>query len=122
MRIAVASSEQSLDSTVDFHTGRAPWFIVYDTNQETHEFIDNWSCFACLHWAGSKSVDTLVRASVRAVIVRHIGPNAFRLVKREGISVFLAEESSVADAVRLFREGKLPSAERPNCTGHVHLQ
>lgn len=122
MKVAVASSGQWLDSMVDEHFGRARCFIVYDTSQDSHEVIDNWQCLECVHWAGTKSVDRLAQAGVSSVIVRYIGPNAFRMLAQAGIDVLFTEESSVVDAVRRFREGKLLPAKAPNCNGHKHLR
>jgi predicted Fe-Mo cluster-binding NifX family protein len=120
MRIAVASSGEWLDSVVDYHTGRAAFFILYDTDQESCEAIDNWRCIKILHWAGSRAVKLLVEARTQAVIVRHIGPCAFRRLSDANISVFLADEDTVVRAIRRFREGELAVAEEPNCHGHSH--
>jgi len=120
MKIAVASSGKWLDSIVDFHTGRAAFFVVYDTKQENYEAIDNWLSIKCLHWAGSRAVNLLVEAGAQAVIVRHIGPRAFRRLLEAKITVFYVDEDTVVNSIRAFREGELSAAKKPNCNGHAH--
>ncbi len=122
MKIAVASSGRWLESTVDFHTGRAACFIIYDTDSETHEAIDNWKCTECVHWAGLKSSNILIEAGVETMIVRNIGPNTFRRLLNAQIDIYYAEEITVVRAIRLFRDGKLSVALEYNCAGHSHLK
>jgi len=120
MKIAVASSGKWLASNVDFHTGRAECFIVYDTGEESFAVIDNWLCTECVHWAGHQAATELIDAGIEAVIVRNIGPNTFRRLTDQNISIFYTEETTVVKAIRRFREGKLSLADEPNCFGHVH--
>lgn len=122
MKVAVASSGRWLASDVDFHTGRAFCFIVYDTDSETYDVLDNWTCTECLHWAGLKTAETLIRAGVSTVIVRNIGPNTFRSLVKAGITIFYTEQLSVVKAIRLYREGALSKAREHNCAGHPHLK
>jgi len=122
MKLAVTSFGSSLDSPVDLHTGRAASLILYDTEEESHDVIYNWHHTQLLHWAGSNTTRTLIEARVDAVIVRQIGPCAFRALSDAGIQVWVVEEeTTVVRAIRRFREGKLSLAEGPNCKGHDHL-
>lgn len=120
MIIAVASSGKWLESSVDFHAGRAECFVLYNTEDENFEVIDNWKCIECLHWAGVRAAQLLAEAGVEAVIVRHIGPNTFRKLTDFKIGVFYSEDVTVIRAIRLFREGRLEAATEPNCNGHRH--
>jgi len=122
MIIAVASSGQWLDSIVDSHTGRAACFILYDTDQESHNVIDNCRCIECKHWAGSHMANNLIETKADVVIVRNIGNNTFRKLTAANINVFYVDDISVAKAIRRFREGKLSKAKEYNCNGHSHLQ
>lgn len=121
MKIAVASSGRWLESDVDYHTGRAACFVLYDTQTETFEVLDNWKCMECVHWAGVNSANRIVAMDADVVIVRHIGPNTFRAFLTANVHVFYTKEMSVVQAIRQFREGKLPPAIEFNCAGHGHL-
>lgn len=120
MRIAIAASGKWLDSDVDSHTGRAPFFIVYDEDDEDYKVIDNSSRYRCQHWAGSHTAKMLVEASVDVVLVRRIGPCAHRWFKNAEVPIFCTPNTSIAKAVRRFREGSLPPIDEPNCQGHFH--
>jgi len=121
MILAVAASGKWLDSIVDNHTGRAACFVLYDTEHESHEVIDNLHCTGWSHWAGSLTARRLVGAGVQAVIVHRIGPVAFRYLVNSSIDVFYVDKIPVVNAIRRFREGGMSPAERPNCRGHAHL-
>lgn len=41
MKIAITSTGNSLDSFVDSRFGRCAWFVVYDTDSKSFEFIPN---------------------------------------------------------------------------------
>ncbi len=120
MKIAVASSGKWLDCAVDEHTGRAAFFVIYDTDQESYRAVENWDSQECIHWAGPRTADVLSQTEIDAIIVRYIGPSAFRKLSNAGIGVFYADEISAVEAIRRFREGKLRRATEPNCPGHGH--
>ncbi len=120
MKIAIAASGKWLDSYVDLNTGRAPFFIVYDEDEEDFEVIDNSSRFRCKHWAGSQTAKALVESRVDAVLVRQIGPCAYRCFKNAAIPVYHTPKTTIVKAVKRFREGALLPIEKPNCEGHSH--
>ena len=121
MKIAVASSGRWIESEVDPHAGRAACFIVYDTEDESHEVVENWRNERLPHWAGSSAMQALVDAGADAFVVRKIGPNAFRVVSEAAIDVYVAAEGRIVEAIRSLREGKLEKLDAPNCQGHPHL-
>ena len=41
MKIAITTSSNSLSEELNKTFGRAPGFLIYDTETQTHEFIDN---------------------------------------------------------------------------------
>ena len=122
MKIAIASTGHSINSEVDLHTGRARCFVIYDTGKEDFEVYDNWRERECHHWAGSRTADILSELCVDAIILRNIGPCAFRRLSETRIGLYQAPMGSrVVEAIRGLREHKLPIVETPNCTGHNHL-
>ena len=120
MKIAVAAFGRWLESEVDQHTGRALSFVLYDTEEESFQVFENWRSSQCIHWAGSSAANDLVKAGADAVIVRNIGPCAFRVFQEARIPVYLVEDTTVVQAIRQMREGALKTADEPNCDGHIH--
>ena len=41
MKIAIPADEKKIDSTVCQSFGRTPYFLIYDTDKESADFIDN---------------------------------------------------------------------------------
>jgi predicted Fe-Mo cluster-binding NifX family protein len=121
VKIAVASSGTSLDSWVDEHTGRAAFIIIYDTESEHYAAHDNFSSLDCIHWAGPRIVDFLTHMQVDSIIVRRIGPSAFRKLSDARVKVYYVDKVAVVDAIKRLREGSLTLARSPNCPGHEHL-
>lgn len=122
MKIAVSADGGHLDSSVDEHVGRAAFFVIYDSKDESYRAFDNWRATTYRHWAGPRAVDILVDAGVEALITQRCGPCAFRMLGEFDIAVYYSGGISVSSAVRRFREGGLIRADRPNCDGHAHLQ
>jgi predicted Fe-Mo cluster-binding NifX family protein len=120
MKIAIAATGRSIKSEVANHTGRALWFILYDTSTESYEALDNSVGLECLHWAGKLVTTRLVEAGARVVITRRIGPKALGALKNAGIEVYLVDHGPATLALRSFREGTLSRTLEPNCLGHIH--
>lgn len=121
MKIAIASSGKWLESFVDSHTGRAPFFVVYDTDEESYDVIDNSFCLRCLHWAGAQTATILTNTPVDVIVVYRIGPCAYRWFHNAKVPIYHTERTSVVRAVRCFREGMLQTINAPNCKGHSHI-
>lgn len=122
MKIAIPACGGMLDSPVDEHVGRATFFVIYDTDDESHRALDNWRSPTYRHWAGPRAVDILVDAGANVLITQRCGPCAFRMLGERDIAVYYTEGSSVSSAIRCFREGGFVRADRPNCDGHAHLR
>ena len=68
--------------------------------------------------AGIQAAQLLVNLGVEAVITGHVGPKAFRTLKAAGVSIYLSEAATVEEALRLFRENRLPRADEATVEGH----
>ena len=100
--------------------GRAFFFVLYDTEAESFEVLDNWQSRTCEHWAGSQTAKLLIQHRAGAVIAWRVGPCAFRHLTSAGLPIYLVDPMRVVDAIRRYREGEFQKAEAPNCTGHTH--
>jgi len=121
MKIAVSARGKWLDSGVDEHVGRAAFFVVYDTTDESHLSLDNWRATHADHWAGPAAVDSLVQAGVAVLLTQRCGPCAFRQLSENDVEICYTADEPVSRAIKRYREGDLEPATRPNCDGHAHL-
>ena len=120
MRIAVTSTGEGLDSQVDPRFGRAAFFLIGDT--ETMEFVavENENV-AAGGAAGIGSAKRVIDESAEAVLTGNCGPNAERTLSAAGVKLYTGVAGTVAQAVELFKSGKLSAAEKPNVQAHFGM-
>jgi len=118
MKVAFTTSGSSLDSPLDVRFGRAPGFLVCDTDSGASEFVDNQQSLNAAQGAGIQAAETVVRSGAQAVITGHCGPKAFRVLSAAGVKVYNTDQPTVAAALEAFKAGKLKPAESADVEGH----
>ncbi|MBN1392900.1 MAG: NifB/NifX family molybdenum-iron cluster-binding protein [Sedimentisphaerales bacterium] len=117
MKIAVTSTGKTLDSQVDPRFGRAACFIVVDTETMEFSVIENESV-AAAGGAGISSAKAVIDAGAEAILTGNCGPNAERTLTAAGVKLYTGATGTVAEAVELFKSGKLTEAAGPNVQSH----
>jgi predicted DNA-binding protein (UPF0251 family)/predicted Fe-Mo cluster-binding NifX family protein len=115
-KIAITSSDGTMEGAVSERFGRAVKLVVYDTESGGHEVVENGEQMNLAQGAGIETAQKLIDLGVKAVISGHVGPNAYGLLENAGIEVFGAADMTAADAVKKYREGllvRLPGADVP---------
>jgi predicted Fe-Mo cluster-binding NifX family protein len=118
MKIAVTSQGKKLEDPVDSRFGRAANFLVFDTETNDFQVVDNTPNLNVAQGAGIQAAETLSRLGVETLITGHCGPNAFRVLSAAGIKVFSTDAPTVAAALERFRSGKLTEANSADVEGH----
>ena len=85
MIIAISSKGSDLNSLVDERFGRANYFIIYDTDADRFEALDNEMNAKSSQGVGVKAVELLSGKDVNLVISGNFGPQAFRALTTAGI-------------------------------------
>jgi predicted Fe-Mo cluster-binding NifX family protein len=111
MKIAFTTSGETLDAPLDIRFGRAPKFLVYDTDKNTFEVIDNRQSLNVAQGAGIQAAETVARAGVNSLVTGHCGPKAFSVLSAAGITIYCTGAPTVAAALKEFRAGTLEPAE-----------
>ena len=119
MKIAITSTGKDLDSEVDPRFGRAAFFLIGDT--ETMEFVAVENENAAGGAAGIGSAKRVVNEGAEAVLTGNCGPNAERTLSAAGVKLYTGLTGTVAQAVELFKSGKLTAAEKPNVQAHFGM-
>ena len=112
MKIAISSTGQGMDSEVDPHFGRCPYFLVVDPETEEFQVLANEG--ATMHeGAGIKAAQGVDREGVDAVITGSLGPNATHVLTFDfpGIKVYVGAEGTVREALQQYRDGDLVKAK-----------
>ena len=118
MKIAVTSCGTLPESPVEARFGRAPFFIVVDTESGTARAHDNAQSLGAAQGAGVQAAEAVCRLGAEAVITGHCGPKAFRALRAAGIQVVLGAAGTVAEAVGRFEAGELVPADAADMESH----
>jgi len=118
MKIAITAAGNTLESNLDQRFGRAATFIVYDTDTDGFEVIDNTQNLEAAQGAGIQSAQHVVNAGAQACITGHTGPKAFAVLSAAKIPVYLAGPGSVRDAIEAWRSGSLKQISGADVEGH----
>ena len=117
MKIAVTSSGTDLDSPVDPRFGRAPYFLIVDSESLEFEVVDNKENANALKGAGIQAASTVSEKGAEVLLTGFCGPNAFKAMKAGKIGVANNAEGTVREAVKAYVEGRLPLADEANAEG-----
>jgi len=118
MKVAFSTSGTTLDAPLDSRFGRAPKFLVYDTDTKDFEIVDNEQNLNAPQGAGIQSAQTVSRTGAKHLVTGHCGPKAFKVLQAAGIEVYTASAPTVADALKLFMSGALKPSGSADVEGH----
>ena len=76
MKIAISSQGNFPDSNVDPRFGRAKYFIIYDTETDSFDVIDNVQNIQAAQGAGIQAAQNVANQNVELVISGNLGPKA----------------------------------------------
>lgn len=106
MKLAVPTGDESLDGPVCPSFGRAPFFVLYDTESGDHEFMND-SAAADQGGAGIKAVQALADADAGAVVACRCGENAAQVLNAAKIGLYRAQDGTVFENIEKYKSGKL---------------
>lgn len=119
MNIAVTSMGPSKEATFDVHFGRAPYFVIFDS--ETGEVIkdyDNEANLKAVQGAGVESAKVMVDLDVQVVVTGHVGPKALDVLKLGNVSAYKVEATLVKEAFAAYKEKKVTAIFEADVRGH----
>jgi predicted Fe-Mo cluster-binding NifX family protein len=87
MKVAISSTEDTLDAEVDPRFGRARFFLIVDSESGAVEALDNSASAELPHGAGIAAVEVLVRRDVAILVTGQVGPKAEQGLRAAGIEV-----------------------------------
>ncbi len=106
MKLCITSKGPELKAEVDPRFGRAAYFIIVDSETGDFHAKQNEAVNAP-GGAGIQAGQTVTEEGVQAVITGNVGPNAFDVLEKAGISVIVDVEGTVDQALKDFQAGKL---------------
>jgi predicted Fe-Mo cluster-binding NifX family protein len=118
MKIAITAQGKTLDAPVDPRFGRAPGFIVFDTDARTFEYIENTQNMQAAQGAGIQSGRRIADTGAGAVLTGHVGPKAFTTLQAAGVKIYSGVSGTVQNAVDQFLAGNLKETRDADVSGH----
>ena len=107
MKLAIALKENDYNSSVDERFGRAPFFIIIDSDTKEFEIIENEAKDEATG-AGLKAVKNLLKHEIDVIIAGEIGPKAGELIYDLEIPTFKFKDlEKVDEIVKAFNENTL---------------
>ena len=104
MKIALPIDETKTNICVSF--GRAPYFMIADTEKNTFELIDNAAAEA-QGGAGIKAAQIIVDQNAEVLITVRCGENAAEIFSDVGMKIYKAEGADAKANVQAYLDGKL---------------
>ena len=106
MKIAMASTGNTLDSNIDSSFGRCAWFIIYDTENGAMEFIPNPNKAMEEH-AGQAAVELISSRNVSKIISGEFGIKIKPLLDSMNIQMIVVGDSAmtISHIIELLRKG-----------------
>ncbi|MBU2492960.1 MAG: NifB/NifX family molybdenum-iron cluster-binding protein [Bacteroidetes bacterium] len=118
MLIAITAESPDTDSKIAEKFGRAPFIIIYDTVNNTSEYLHN--PFINLYGgAGIQTSQFIIENNVEAVITKDIGPNPLRFLKSADIKVYLCTGGKIIDAIKDFIQMNLIEVKQESMVNTV---
>ena len=117
MKVAVSSTGKDMNSRVDQRFGRAPFFMVVDTESGDFTVRDNTQNLNALQGAGIQSAKNVVEMGAQAVLTGNMGPKAFSTLQAAGVNVYTGISGTIKDALETFKAGTLEKTGSPNVEG-----
>lgn len=118
MKILITSQSKELTGDVDPRFGRAKYFIIYDTETDKWEAIDNSKNLNAIQGAGIQAGENAANTGVEYVLTGHCGPKAFKALSANGIKIIVGVEGKVYSAVERFMNGDLKPSKQSDVPGH----
>ena len=120
MKVAISSSGQDLNSTVDFRFGRCVYFIIADSETEEFKAITN-SNVSASSGAGIQSAQTVINEGVGAVITGQIGPNAHKVFAVANIPIYSTSGGTISENLDKLKKGELTELTQPSVAANFGM-
>ncbi len=118
MKMAITVNGEDLNAEIDPRFGRAGGFIIYDTESEDIQFIDNTQNMQAMQGAGIQASRAIIDSGAQALVTGNVGPKAFTALNSAGIEIYIGASGTVKKTIEDYANGKLKKAENANVEGH----
>lgn len=117
MKIGISAKGTTLDSLLDERFGRCEYFLIYNSNNEQINTLENRGQTAA-GGAGIKAAQQLIDEKVDAIITGHLGPNAYGLIDKAGIKAYQCNRMLMSSAIHKLENNELSEIKEAGSAHH----
>ncbi len=121
MKIAITSMGAKLEDKVDPRFGRCHYFILFDTDTNKFEAMENTGAQG-MGGVGIQSGQIMADKGVEIVLTGSCGPNAFQTLQAAGIKVVTGVSGTVQEAIDKYKSGELKAISQANAAAHSGMK
>jgi predicted Fe-Mo cluster-binding NifX family protein len=119
MKIAIPVNEKEIKTDTCLSFGRAPYYLIYDSEQNDNFFLDN-SAADSAGGAGIKAAQTIIDHKVDILLLLSCGQNAAEVLKAANIKIYQAKNGAAMDNIEAYLNGKLSVLNEIHAGYHRH--
>ncbi|MEA1939874.1 MAG: NifB/NifX family molybdenum-iron cluster-binding protein [Candidatus Caldatribacteriota bacterium] len=121
MKIAITSMGAKLEDKVDPRFGRCHYFILFDTETNKFEAVENTGAQG-MGGIGIQSGQIMANKEIEIVLTGSCGPNAFQTLQAAGIKVITGANGTVQEAIDKFKSGNYKATFQANASAHSGMK
>lgn len=106
MKIAMPINDESIESGVCISFGRAPFFLIYDTESKDSLFLKN-AAASSPGGAGILAAQYIVDNKADVLITPRCGENAVGVFNAAATKIYKTNNDSIEDNIKAFNENEL---------------
>ena len=118
MKIAITAAKNSLDSEIDPRFGRTAFFAVYETDDDTVNFVNNEQNLNAASGAGIQAAQNVIATGAKVIITGNCGPKAFKTLNAANIKIIVGAAGTVKEVAEKFKKGEFTYTDSANVEGH----
>ena len=119
MKIALPANDKKLEGLVCPSFGRAPYYLIYDTDKKESRFLENIAATS-QGGAGIQAAQLVVDSNVDILITPRCGEKAAEVIKLAGIEIYKSQEVSLEDNIKALMAKELKLLENFHAGFHGH--
>ena len=105
MKVGVTAQGDTLDSPVDGSFGRAAYFLIINTDDDSFDVIDNSANVNAMGGAGVQAAQDVVDKGIEWILTGSMGPRAYEVISSAGVKIGGGATGTVRDALARLKEG-----------------
>lgn len=106
MKIALPAGEKSIETRLFDSFGKAPLFLIYNTNSKTIEYLDH-RAVAAQGAGGFRAAQVLADNGIRVIITPNCGENAEKVLRYSEVLIYKSIPGSMQKNIEAFLNNEL---------------